>query len=253
VFIGFEAGDYGVPLHCRPYSGTVPLDREDVNAGPRRCATILQQMAQSNDRHMTGRDGSPIENGPDEATGPLEPNAIVGLKLRELRQSRGASLADVARACNLSVSLLSQVERGIVSPSLATLHALSQHFGVPMFTFFMGDDERRLVVRKDERRLMTFPASNVTYELITPDTKGQLEVMEVVLKPGQESIDSGLPHPGEECGLVLEGTVTALLGSQEHELSEGDSIHFDAGIGHRYTNRTRKLARLLSVVTPPTF
>jgi transcriptional regulator with XRE-family HTH domain len=189
----------------------------------------------------------------DRPTIPPEPGAKVGTKLRELRQSREASLADVARACDISVSLLSQVERGIVSPSLATLHALSQHFGVPMFTFFMEEGERRLVVRKNERMLITFPASNVTYELLSPDTKRQLEVVEIVLKPGQESIDSGLPHPGEECAVVLEGTVTALLDDQEHELYEGDSIHFDARLGHRYTNRTRKRARVLSVVTPPTF
>jgi transcriptional regulator with XRE-family HTH domain len=177
----------------------------------------------------------------------------LGGRIRELRRGRELSLARVAEACGISSSLLSQVERGVVSPSLQTLHAIGQFFGVPMFAFFGEGEPREAVVRRAERRRLAFPASQVTYELVTPDLQRQLEVLEMGLDAGQETFDCGLSHAGEECVVVLEGTVTAYVGERVYDLGEGDSVYLDASVPHRYKNRTKRPARLLSVITPPSF
>jgi transcriptional regulator with XRE-family HTH domain len=178
---------------------------------------------------------------------------VLGAKIRELRQGRELSLARVAEACGISTSLLSQVERGVVSPSLQTLHSIGQYFAVPMFAFFEEDTPREAVVRRSERRKLAFPSSQVTYELVTPDLQRQLEVLEMELDAGQETFDCGMSHAGEECVVVLEGTVTAFVGERVYDLAEGDSVYLDASVPHRYKNRTKRRARLLSVITPPSF
>src|SRR5487761_1472439 len=109
----------------------------------------------------------------------------LGRKLRRARQSAALSLAEVASSAGISISMLSQLERGIVAPSLQTLYMLADFFGVPLFEFF--DDHlgapREVVVRKGDRAVLHLPGSPVTWELITAGPRRNLQVVEVILEP----------------------------------------------------------------------
>jgi transcriptional regulator with XRE-family HTH domain len=178
----------------------------------------------------------------------------IGERLRALRRARHLSLSEVAHGCGVSPSLLSQVERNIASPSLGTLYAVSQFLEVPIFRLFMTDDQPvEAVVRHDRRKRVMLPGSEIAYEVVTPDMQRRMEILELVLEPGQMTIDEPLPHPGDECAVVLEGCVTVVLGAAYHALHEGDSIYFDATTPHRYGNKSPSRARVLIVITPPTF
>jgi quercetin dioxygenase-like cupin family protein len=149
--------------------------------------------------------------------------------------------------------MLSQLERGIVAPSLATLHTLAQFFETRLFELFQdGESSHGALVRRDERVVVHLPRSNATYELLSA-TRHELQLVEMIVTAEQGATDHTLSHAGEECVLVLEGAVRATLGQQEYDLDVGDSLQYSASIPHSYAVRSGTRARLIIAMTPPTF
>jgi transcriptional regulator with XRE-family HTH domain len=190
--------------------------------------------------------GTPTGLGPDDDL------AWLGRKLRDLRQRQGFTLNEVAGRTNISASMLSQLERGIVAPSLATLHTLAQFYETRLSELFQdGQSAQGVLVRKDDRTVVHLPRSNATYELIS-GTRQELQLVEMTVTADHGSTDHTLSHPGEECVLVLEGAVRATLGSEVFDLDEGDSLQYSAVLPHSYEVRSGKRARLIIAMTPPT-
>jgi transcriptional regulator with XRE-family HTH domain len=176
----------------------------------------------------------------------------LGRKLRELRQRRDLSLSDVAKSTHISSSMLSQLERGIVAPSLATLHTLAGFYETRLFELFQDPDDgaQGVLVRRKDRPVVHLPRSNATYELIS-GTRQDLQLVEMTVTAEHGASDHTLSHPGEECVLVLEGAVRATLGSQVFELDEGDSLQYAATVAHSYEVASGKHARLIIAMTVP--
>ena len=108
----------------------------------------------------------------------------LGPRIRTLRLERKLTLQAVAEKARVSQSLISQVERGLASPSVNTLRRIAGALDVPIAALFLGgemsDDEsdragRRLVVRRHERKGLSVPRSKVVYELLTPDLNRKIE------------------------------------------------------------------------------
>jgi len=96
-------------------------------------------------------------------------NATLGNKIRKLRISKGINLTAFAKKIDKTPSYLSQVERGMASPSIIALREISKALNVPIFYFLIDDKEQSAIVRKNERRVLQFPKSHLTYELLSPD------------------------------------------------------------------------------------
>ncbi len=199
-----------------------------------------------------------------ELTGQLDEAAIeLGRKIRSIRQQSGMTLQRLAHAAGVSQSLVSQVERGLASPSITTLRRIAAALDVPIAALFMGGAEasngetdrfgRRVVVRRNERKGLRVPRSKVVYELLTPDLNRRIEFLEIVYEPGSVTHPTPMSHPGEENAVCLEGSVVVTIDGQEFVLNEGDSISFDSGRPHQAENRTSKRAVLISAITPPAF
>jgi transcriptional regulator with XRE-family HTH domain len=191
---------------------------------------------------------SPLEGG----VGPhAEELVVLGARLRELRANRNVSLRAVADASGITASMLSQVERGIVAPSLNTLYALSSYFQVGLFELFLEDTtDPGLVIRKAERRKVSFPGSSETYDVLTPSGEKGMAVLELVVPPDRGAFEHGLSHQGTECAVVLSGTAILRLGSAVHEMEEGDSIFFQATVPHQYECGGTDPATILVFTTP---
>jgi quercetin dioxygenase-like cupin family protein len=110
-----------------------------------------------------------------------------------------------------------------------------------------------VVVRKNERRKIALPQSNLVYEMLSPDMNRQIEFLLVRLAPGQCSSQEQLSHTGEECGLVLQGRLIVRWGDKKFELTEGDSIYFASNIPHRYLNPGNEESVSVWAMTPPSF
>lgn len=196
--------------------------------------------------------------------GELEEEALeLGRKIRAVRLQAGMTLQKLARAAGVSQSLVSQVERGLASPSITTLRRLAGALGVPIAALFLGSSEasngetdrlgRRLVVRRPERKSLHVPRSKVVYELLTPDLSRRIEFLWIEYEPGSVTHPAPMSHPGEENAVCLEGSVVVSIEGDEFVLGKGDSISFDSGRPHQVENRTDSRAILISAITPPAF
>jgi transcriptional regulator with XRE-family HTH domain len=186
----------------------------------------------------------------------------LGRRIRRIRLERRLTLQTVAGLARVSQSLISQVERGLASPSISTLRRIAGALDVPIAELFVGgevsEDEsdragRRLVVRRHERKGLNVPRSKVEYELLTPDLRGRIEFLWIEYEPGSITHPDPMSHPGEENAVCLEGSVVVTIDHQEFVLTAGDSISFDSGRPHQVENRTDERAVLVSAITPPSF
>lgn len=181
---------------------------------------------------------------------------MVGQFIRNERKARNLTLADLSRMTGLSVGFLSSVERGKAAPSLNSLQKIAKAFGIPMFRFLLQEEsgDSDCVVRRHSRKVMSFPMSRVTYELLVPDLNGKLNALWGEL---DEKLDSTRHEPWthdcEEWTLVLSGTLEVRLGDRIYVLNAGDAIRFDANVPHLYRNGGSGKVTFVSVTVPPTF
>ncbi len=199
---------------------------------------------------MTG-EAEVIVEGPDEER--IPDAASIGEGIRRERLRRGLTLAQLASQVNLTVSALSQIERGASDPSISSLRRIAQAFDLPMFQFMIGTAQREVVVRRDRRTKLNFPDRELEYELVSADTSGEFEVLSLAIAPGGSTGATPNGHASEECAVVLRGDVVAEVAGQTYALGPGDSIKIHRELLHRFTNESAADAELLIIISPPTF
>ncbi|MFI6435372.1 helix-turn-helix domain-containing protein [Streptomyces sp. NPDC050759] len=176
---------------------------------------------------------------------------MIGTQLRELRSKRGLSLRALAAETGLSPTLLSQVERGVTDPSLATLRRLAAVFGESVSSLF--DDAAAPAVwvsRPGERTMLSGPRGLVGYERLTPGN-GQLEVLRAVLPPGAATSTEPWAHPSVECAFVIAGPLSVEIAGRTHRVAGGEAITFDSRQPHRYLNESPDPVEYIVSVNPP--
>lgn len=167
-------------------------------------------------------------------------SSFKGCKLRTIRKQQGFTIRKLAEEAGVSVSQISQIERGQVIPTLELFWKLCQVLQMPLNYFFEDDhlDQENIVVRKNNRRQIHFPNSNVAYHLLSPYDNGYLQFLLIEIEPGEVHEPKQIAHAGEECGFVQSGQLTVWLGDQKYVLEEGDSIQFRSSIPHRFINES---------------
>ncbi|MFH1152317.1 MAG: XRE family transcriptional regulator [Pseudomonadota bacterium] len=179
-----------------------------------------------------------------------------GKLIRDLRLKRSLTLRDLAQISGCSISFLSQLERDMVSPSVANLKKIADALGITMASFFTGDDSDTdtKVVRRKERIRFNSSASKVIYESLKPKgINSVLEPLYQILEKGAYSGDQSNIHLGEEFVIVMKGQVEINLHGEILVLDEGDSAVYNSNIPHRWKNTFNGRTELLWVNTPPTF
>jgi transcriptional regulator with XRE-family HTH domain len=170
------------------------------------------------------------------------PPSHIGPRLRAEREHLGLSLRELARRIGVSASLISQIERDKVNPSVSTLYSLVRELGLGMGDLFSADGDRPVrgvaapspLVTPETRALIELE-SGVTWERLTARPDPSVEFLRVVYGPGSESCpdDSLLRHVGREYGYVVSGRLGVQIGFERYELGPGDSISFDSSSPHR--------------------
>lgn len=178
---------------------------------------------------------------------------VWGQKIREIRRQKRMSLKELAYRIDKTPSFLSQIERGLADPSITSLRKIADALAVPIFYFLMEEEGVSPLVRKAERKKIKFPGYKVTFELLTPDTNRQMEMIQFRLDQGASTSDEPLGHQGEECTLVLKGKMSLLIGEVEYHLLAGDSIYYYASVPHKITNVGEEELIFISAITPPSF
>ncbi|HET6505998.1 MAG TPA: XRE family transcriptional regulator [Baekduia sp.] len=178
----------------------------------------------------------------------------IGPRVRALREAMDLSLRDLAERSGVSAPMLSQVERGETSPTLAVASRIAFGLELKLSQLLRLDEADSVsIVRRAERR-RGGGAEGHEFEILTPPLPGQrAELSRHVLAAGAATGGEGDPpmhEPGSrEIAVVERGTVTLRIDDAEHELQEGDTVAFDADLAHRFENPGPGEAVLLAVVS----
>lgn len=176
----------------------------------------------------------------------------LGLRLRHARLVAGLTLLQLARKAGCSESLISKVERGQATPSLAMLHrfAMALDTNIGDLTNEAPPDEGP-IRRRGQRPVIK--AGGIALErLVLPKRGGLLQANIHVVSPGEAS-DGQIEHLGEEVGYVLEGKLELYLGDEVYVIEAGDAFAFASSVPHGYRNIGPGTARVLWVNSPATF
>ncbi len=175
----------------------------------------------------------------------------IGLKLKELRILKGLTQEELADRAELSKGFISQLERNLTSPSIATLMDILQCLGTTLGEFFNETPEEQIVFGKSDYFEKKDPELKNEIKWIIPNAqKNVMEPIMLTLEPGGETYPDN-PHEGEEFGYVLQGTVAIHLGSKVHKAKKGESFYFTPDKKHYLTSKAE--AVILWVTSPPSF
>jgi transcriptional regulator with XRE-family HTH domain len=184
-------------------------------------------------------------------------DALLGERIRHRRHAQRISLKQLAERSGISIGLLSQIERGLSSPSLRVLASLADALKLGLADLFGNDPpepsaKERIVVRADERKKLSFWRTGISKELLTPQVEDStLDIFLVVLDPGGTTGSQLYAHTGEEGGVVLEGSIAIHVDGKEHRLRAGDGFRFQSTLRHSFWNVGPGTARVLWVNARP--
>jgi transcriptional regulator with XRE-family HTH domain len=179
----------------------------------------------------------------------------LGPRVRALREAMDLSLRDLAERSGVSAPMLSQVERGETSPTLAVATRIATGLELRLSQLLRLDEGGTVtVVRAGERRKGPAATRGHRYELLTPPLPGlRAEVSRHTLAPGAQTGGPGDPpmhEPGSrETAVVEAGEVVLVCEDERHTLSAGDCVTFDADLPHHFENPGTGPATLLAVVS----
>ncbi|WP_119168698.1 cupin domain-containing protein [Algihabitans albus] len=201
----------------------------------------------------SGAGAAPAPEDRNEPSGADVHDARIGAILRAWRGTRGLSLRQAAARAGVAIGTVSQIERGLTSPSLRVLRELCAAIDLPMERLFErpGATPDEIVVRRSERRVLVLGEKRMRKELLTQKAGSGLQGMIVVIEPGGGSGDDPYTHDGEEIGHVLKGTLEITIGTTTYRLSPGDTFCFESPRPHKFRNAGQDEAEILWVVSQP--
>jgi len=184
--------------------------------------------------------------GIDDATRQL------GRRIRDLRSKAGMTLTELAKATGVSIGTLSQLERGLVSPTVRTVYTVANALGVmPAWLIDPSEDrhngtESRYIVRAG-RRSRLLEIDGIRKDVASPAASERLRGFFMVIQPGCSSGAQPYSHKGEELGFLLSGSIELQIDGETFNLNEGDCFAFPSAKPHRFANNSGRPASVFWV------
>lgn len=177
----------------------------------------------------------------------------IGAKIKELRVQKSLTQEELADRCELSKGFISQLERDLTSPSIATLVDILQCLGTNLEEFFSNTASEQVVFSKNDYFEKVDGELKNKIEWIIPNAqKNMMEPILLTLEPDGSTYPDN-PHEGEEFGYVLNGGVTIHIGSKTYKAKKGESFYFIPNKKHFISASGKTGAVILWVSTPPSF
>ncbi len=168
-------------------------------------------------------------------------SAMLGQRIRELRLKAKMTLTELAKATGVSIGTLSQLERGLVSPTVRTVFTVGNALGVPPAWLIdpqqgnSPNNEGMFIVRAN-RRQRFLESGGVRKDIASPAASERLRGFFMVIEPGCGSGAQPYAHSGEEIGFILSGTLELKIEDQSFTLNEGDCFAFASAKPHQFSN-----------------
>ena len=161
-------------------------------------------------------------------------------------------MKEVAVSSGLSIGFISQVERGLTSPSLTSLTAIANFLRSDVTNFLSQPKSKSSITRNEERDVYTINKNGLQYERLSDSFPGHtLNSVIIHEMPGHKT--ESISHEGEEFFFILEGAITIYIDGVVNILEAGDSLHFDSSRSHSAWNHTNEVTSVLHVCTMNVF
>jgi transcriptional regulator with XRE-family HTH domain len=200
----------------------------------------------------------------------------IGLLIHRHRKHYRITLKEMAERTGLSISFLSEIERGVAKPSMDSLRKIARSLGISLLSFSDVDEPPETpyrtplypreapkednyvtkvnVVRANHRKKLGYPDRPGFYELLSPDLNRKLEVLYVRIEPGFETGPEPIQDPpGEKFIYVIKGLYQMIINDETYVLEPGDSIYYPASASVFFKNIGDVAVELVFVLTPPVF
>jgi len=206
-------------------------------------------------------------------------NLSLGTKIRTLRNEKNLKITELAEMTGLTSSMISQLERALLSPSIATLKKVCEALGIPLsylfeeaeqgpsqadagaFTPFHLETYLKMfppvnlenmspVVHEENRKFLS-PGKGIRFYLLNPNLAGPIEFIYNEYDPGANT--GQYSHPGSECGLILSGELLVEIKDKTYVLKQGDSITFNSSDLHLKRNDGDVVCTCVWANVPPWF
>jgi transcriptional regulator with XRE-family HTH domain len=177
---------------------------------------------------------------------------VIGEQIRRLRLRRHVSVRSFAAQTGFSASFISQLENGLVSPSLGSMQKIADALGVTLGEFFAAAsaEEETLVVREPERRTLDSTWTDAHLQALGSMARSRkLEPVLAIFGAGGKSGKHLHSHSREEFAYVLKGRVTLTLAEEKYDLGPGDAATVPAQAPHRWENLTSEVVEILIVAS----
>lgn len=177
----------------------------------------------------------------------------IGAKINQLRLENGMTQEELADRCELTKGYISQLERDLTSPSIATLQDMLGCLGISLQDFFSEEASEQVVFRQEEYFVKEEAEQGTTIHWIVPNAKKKtMEPIILEILPNCSTIEDG-PHQGEEFGMVMNGTIILQLGKEKHRVKKGECFQFKTNRPHAIRNAGKTVASVLWISSPPSF
>ena len=178
----------------------------------------------------------------------------MGEKLKSFRKTNGLTLKDLAAKVGCTDSYLSQIERGKVSPSIATLKQIADSLNVRIVDFFIDQhSDNDIVTSEDDRIVITQKRWKTKIcQLVKNVRNKRMQPFYTTIQPGGGSKEA-YSHPGEEFGLVLKGELTLTVDGKSYKVKENESFYISSVRPHSWINQGKVPTVVVWVVSPPSW
>jgi transcriptional regulator with XRE-family HTH domain len=186
-------------------------------------------------------------------------NDVIGEKIRGIRKSKNLTIVELSEQINVTSGYISQIERDLISPSLAVLKRLADALEIPLSVLFMDDKQENVVTTSgDARTKVKFGNINVEFEYITPIVRNgektvPVEVFLFKLPAKMWVSDSTILHDSKVILYVLRGKLECHIGEKIYNVSMGDSICVPEKTAHMIYNSFNEETEIICVLSPAAF
>lgn len=183
----------------------------------------------------------------------MNSNILIGEKIKSLRIKMSLTQEELANRCELSKGFISQLERDLTSPSIATLIDILECLGTDLKEFFSNEIDEKIVFGYDD----FFSQENLelghNIDWIIPNAqKNSMEPIILKLLPNGSSPIYN-PSECEIFGYVISGHIVLTIGEKSYKVKKGESFYHKANNSYFIKNNGKNEAKLIYVSTPPSF
>lgn len=181
---------------------------------------------------------------------------MIGEKIRSIRKSKNLTIVELSEQINVTSGYISQIERDLISPSLAVLKRLAEALEMPLSSLFTEENNKNVItIQQNERTKVKLGHINVELEFITPilnnsDKNSSLEAFLFKLKPRTWISKHTIIHESKVCIYVLSGEIQCHIGNNIYNISSGDSICVPENNGYMIFNGSEEEAEALCIISP---